>query len=91
MAPDTEFDSKAEVATTTPYVVVLYNDDFHTIDEVVLQLQKATGQTQDVAQRITLEAHTKGKSVAWRAGLEDCQRVAAVLRQIRLQVEVDEG
>ncbi|MFG0315753.1 MAG: ATP-dependent Clp protease adaptor ClpS [Planctomycetota bacterium JB042] len=89
----TRIDTLEETETTTarPWVVVLYNDDVHAIDEVVLQVQKATGKSEDEAYRITLEAHNTGKSVAYDGALEECQRVAGVLRRIRLLVEVDEG
>ena len=80
-----------ETLTARPFVVVLYNDDYHTFDEVVLQIQKATGKSLVEANRITLEAHLRGKSIAHSGALEDCQRVAAVLRRIRLQVEVDDA
>jgi len=87
----THQDLEARPQTQLPWRVVLYNDDVHTIDEVVLQVQKATGKNQDEAHRITMEAHNKGRAVAFRGDRARCQKVAGVLRQIRLQVEVDEG
>lgn len=87
--PDTR--QEPETETTKPWIVVLYNDDVHAFDDVVLQVQKATGKSEAEAYRITLEAHTKGRSVAFQGELTECQRVAGVLRRIRLQVEVDEG
>ena len=80
-----------DTRSTRPWTVVLYNDDVHSFDEVVLQVQQATGASEEKAYRVTLEAHTRGKSVAFSGSMEECQRVAGVLRRIRLQVEVDEG
>lgn len=90
---DSEVETGEETTTRTtrPWQVVLYNDDVHPFDRVVLQVQKATGKSETEAYRITLEAHSRGKSVAYIGPLEDCQRVAGVLRRIRLQVEVDES
>jgi len=85
----TERDARTRRAR--PRIVVLYNDDVHAFEEVVLQVQKATGKALPEAVRITLVAHTRGKSVAFSGTLAECQRVAAVLRGIRLQVEVDEA
>ncbi|MBI4882097.1 MAG: ATP-dependent Clp protease adaptor ClpS [Planctomycetes bacterium] len=86
-----ESDSEVRTRRRRAFVVVLYNDDVHSFDEVVLQVQKATGKSQEAAFRVTLEAHLRGKSVAFAGGLEECQRAAAILRRIRLQVEVDDG
>jgi ATP-dependent Clp protease adapter protein ClpS len=90
-ATTTKTDKKPDSQVRSPWHVVLYNDDVHTIDEVVLQVQKATGKNQDEAYRITMEAHASGRSVVWRGDFTRCQQVAGVLRLIRLQVEVDEG
>lgn len=69
--------------------VILYNDEWHAIDEVVLQIQKATGCDIYEATSIMLEAHTQGRAVCFRGDRDKCHRVAGILRQIRLQVEVD--
>jgi len=72
-----------------PYVVILYNDDTHSADEVVVQVQKATGYPFDRCIAIMVEAHTRGRSIAYTGASEACERVANILRQIRLQVETD--
>jgi ATP-dependent Clp protease adapter protein ClpS len=69
--------------------VILYNDEHHSMDEVILQLQKATGCNMEKAIDIMLEAHTKGRAVCYKGGRDDCQKVCRVLREIRLQCEVD--
>ena len=72
-----------------PYVVILYNDDHHDVDEVVCQLQKATGYALERCIRTMLEAHERGRAIAYTGSSEECERTANVLRQIRLQVETD--
>ena len=72
-----------------PWVVILYNCDCHSFDEVILQLQKATGCSLEKAAEISLEAHTRGRAIALTGSSEDCERAAGVLRSIRLQVETD--
>jgi ATP-dependent Clp protease adapter protein ClpS len=72
-----------------PSVVILYNDDYHAVDEVVSQIQKATGYAFERCVGIMLEAHTRGRSIAYTGSQEACERVAVILRQIRLQVETD--
>ncbi len=71
------------------YRVVLYNDDFHSMDEVVEQVVKATSCEIEKAIHITLEAHRKGRAVCYKGARGKCQEVARVLREIRLQCEVD--
>ncbi len=79
-----------ETPTDEPtHRVILYNDEWHSVDEVVLQIQKATGYDIYKATAIMLEAHTKGRAVCFRGDRAKCHRVAGILRQIRLQVEVD--
>ena len=74
-----------------PWMVILYNDDWHPIDQVVFQVQKATGCSLEKAIWITQEAHVTGRAVAYSGTLEECERVAAILRAIRLQVETDKA
>jgi ATP-dependent Clp protease adaptor protein ClpS len=74
-----------------PWIVILYNDDWHPYDQVVFQVQKATGCSLEKAVWITQEAHATGRSVAYTGTLEDCERVATVLRDIKLQVETDKA
>jgi ATP-dependent Clp protease adaptor protein ClpS len=72
-----------------PWVVILYNDDWHPYEQVVFQVQKATGCSLEEAEWITHEAHTQGRAIAFSGTQEECERAANVLREIRLQVETD--
>jgi ATP-dependent Clp protease adapter protein ClpS len=71
------------------YRAILYNDDFHGMDEVIFQIQKATGYNLERAIEIMLEAHLQGRAICYRGSRDDCQKVCRVLREIRLQCEVD--
>lgn len=73
----------------TNYRVVLYNDEVHGMDEVVEQLLKATACELEQAIHITLEAHKKGRAICFKGDRSKCHKVAQVLREIRLQCEVD--
>ncbi len=72
-----------------PFVVILYNDDHHDIAEVVSQVQLATGYDIAKCAEITMKAHFMGRAIAYSGAEEDCERVAQILRSIRLQVETD--
>ncbi len=80
-----------ETVHASPWNVILYNDDHHTINEVILQIQKATGASPQTAFEITMEAHTKGKAVCFSGVLDECERVATILREIKLTVAITQG
>jgi len=71
-----------------PWDIILYNDDVHSFDEVILQVQKATGVSLQDAFEITMEVHTKGRAICFSGPFDDCERVAIVLREIHLTVEI---
>jgi len=73
----------------TPWVVVLYDDDWHSVDEVVRQLQKATNYSLERALAVVEEVQRAGKSVAYTSSLSDCEAVAGILQAIDLTVELD--
>ena len=72
-----------------PHVVILYNCDCHTTEQVVQQLMKATDHPMQRCIEIMLEAHFRGRAIAYTGSAEACDRAARILRQIRLQVETD--
>ncbi len=82
-------DLDERLETQGPCVVILYNCDCHSFDEVILQLQKAAGYSIERAEDIAMEAHVRGRAIAYTGESEDCERVAKILRSIRLQVETD--
>lgn len=88
--PEVETISEEATQVDLPWNVILYNDDFHSFDEVILQVQKATGVSLERAAEITLEAHLKGRAVCFTGPLERCEHVAAILRQIELTVEIEQ-
>lgn len=81
---------EVETGLGQPWVVILFNDDYHAFDDVVAQVQKATGCSQAEAFHITYAAHTHGQAVAYVGTKPECERVAAVLREIDLRVEIEE-
>lgn len=72
-----------------PWIVILYNCDCHTFDDVIGILQKAIGCSVEKGFQIALEVHTKGRAICYSGSKEDCDRVASVIASIRLQVETD--
>ena len=54
-----------ETGLGQPWMVILFNDDYHAFDEVIAQVQKATGCSPGEAFQITYAAHTNGQAVAY--------------------------
>ena len=71
------------------YRVILYDDDWHPIEQVIKQVIKACECGESKAIEITLDAHHKGRATCYKGGKSKCHKVARVLREIRLQCEVD--
>lgn len=80
-------DSGTEIGL--PAKVILFNDDFHTFDEVIAQLIKATGCSYAKAEALTWEVHTKGKAVVYSGELTECLRVSAILEEIALHTQIE--
>lgn len=71
-----------------PWAVLLFNDEEHTFDDVAFQLQKAIGCSLDAGYEFANTVHTEGKAKVYEGDLEACERVAAVLEDIRLKVKL---
>ena len=71
------------------YRVTLFNDDFHSVDEVVAQLLKALKCPLDMAVDIMMRAHTRGSATVIIADQPVADSVAATLREIALVVSVE--
>ena len=72
-----------------PWRVILFNDEIHTFDEVILQLVKATACSTTDAEKIAWTVHLEGKARAYEGSFEDCFRVQGVLREIQLVTEIE--
>lgn len=90
MGYDSDMLESEDVLTTIalPYKVILYNDNIHTFDEVIVQVSKATGCSEARAEEIAWEVHTKGKSVVYDGEMIECLRVSSVLEEIALHTQV---
>lgn len=84
-----------DVGTTTdhhlgqPHKVILFNDDDHSMMEVVSQIMKATGYGAEQASAIMMEAHNAGRAVVWTGHKERCEHIADVLEEIHLGTKVE--
>lgn len=87
VAPEVE--TEVEEALDTPWRVILYDDDVHTFEEVIVQLVKATGCTPQRAEQHAWTVHTRGKDCVFQGEFFECFRVQGVLREIQLVTEIE--
>lgn len=83
-----EQESDIDTIADEPYKVVLFNDDYHTFEEVINQLIKAIRCSRAKAEAHTWEVHNKGKSIVFDGTMEECLRVSAILEEIHLKTEI---
>ena len=69
--------------------VFLFNCECHTFEEVISQLLKAVpGMTRPLAEEIAWRVHTNGLAEVYRGDAPECHRVARILGETGLIVQV---
>lgn len=87
--PNEETITENDIGTTDAAKVILYNDEIHTFDEVIVQLIKAIGCSPEEAESIAWEVHSKGKAMVYEGELPDCLRVSSILEEIALHTQIE--
>jgi len=70
------------------WMVVIYNNDTNTIDQVIDILIQATGCDAEEAAIETWEAHTYGKAPVHFSSQTDCEEAARIISSIGVKTEV---
>ncbi|MCS6808577.1 MAG: ATP-dependent Clp protease adaptor ClpS [Candidatus Kapabacteria bacterium] len=78
-----------DVVTHLSSRVILFNDEWHTFDEVIEQIIKATGCSYERAESLTWEVHNTGKAMVYEGDLSDCLRVSSILEEIKLRTQIE--
>ncbi len=81
-------ESSVETKLLFPFSVILFNDDFHSFDEVIIQLIKATKCSIQVAYQKTMEAHNNGSAKVFTGELNKCLQVSSILEEIALRTQI---
>jgi ATP-dependent Clp protease adaptor protein ClpS len=84
-----EPDIEDDVMTAFSSRVILFNDEWHTFEEVIEQIIKATGCNFKKAEKLTLEVHNAGKAMVFDGDFVDCLRVSSVLEEIKLRTQIE--
>ncbi|HSB68008.1 MAG TPA: ATP-dependent Clp protease adaptor ClpS [Candidatus Methylomirabilis sp.] len=69
--------------------VFLFNCECHSFEEVITQLLKAVpGMTRQLAEDLAWRVHTQGLAEVYRGGASECERVAKILGETGLIVQL---
>lgn len=80
---------EVEVLIDQPSVVVLFNDEQHTFEEVIHQIMKATGCDSTKAEALTFEVHNTGQAAVFEGSMTECLRVSGILEEISLHTQIE--
>jgi len=83
-----EPEQEEDISVKNPYRVILYNDEWHSFDEVINQIIKAVRCSYDKARDFAFEAHVKGKTEVYKGDLNKCLKVSAILEEIALNTQI---
>jgi ATP-dependent Clp protease adaptor protein ClpS len=86
--PDIDIIEEEDVTIGLESKVLLYNDEWHTFDEVIVQIMKAVGCMFDEARDKAFEVHVKGMAMIFNGKFKDCLRVSSVLEEIALHTQI---
>ena len=72
-----------------PTSVILFNEQYHSFDEVIFQLIKATNCSTQRANGLANQVHTRGKARVFEGTMTDCIRVSTILEEIELSTRIE--
>ncbi|HYB42090.1 MAG TPA: ATP-dependent Clp protease adaptor ClpS [Candidatus Methylomirabilis sp.] len=86
--PEVEDLEDTDVAAAPPWMTILHNCDCHTFEQVVRQLMKAIGCTEERGWELAWQVHNTGRAVVKVGPETECVRVGNILAAIGLIVTV---
>jgi ATP-dependent Clp protease adapter protein ClpS len=87
-APEIDEEQSTDVAQAPPWLTILHNCECHTFEQVVRQLMKAIGCSEERGWEIAWEVHNTGRAVVKVGPEPECVKVGNVLASIGLVVTV---
>ena len=89
--PDVQDVERTDLAVSPPWMTILHNCDCHTFQDVVRQLMKAIGCSEERGWELAWQVHNTGKAVVKVAPEAECVRVGNILASIGLIVTVTQS
>ncbi len=69
--------------------VILFNDEIHSFDDVIIQLIKAIKCSAERAEQLAFEVHNSGKAVVYSGDMQECIKVSSILEEIALMTQIE--
>jgi len=82
-------ENDTDILVEQPAKVILFNDEFHSFDEVIGQIIKATGYDTTKAEALTWEVHNSGKAMVFEGQMDNCLKVSHILEEIALNTQIE--
>ena len=86
---ETDVQTDAQTRLEDMVQVVLYNDDYNAMEHVVHSLMRVFAHTMEIAVKIMLEAHNRGKAIAEVEGETPARRHCAQLQSLGLTATIE--
>jgi len=83
-----ETNEEEKLSIGLPFKVIVYNDEEHTFDEVIVQLIKAIKCSFVIARSFAFEIHVKGKAIVFTGDISECLKVTSILEEIALHTQI---
>lgn len=83
-----QISQQENVENAMPFQVILFNDDWHTFDEVIFQLKKAINCSVEKAKEIAFTVHIRGQAIVFVGEISKCLRVSSILEEIALHTQI---
>lgn len=77
-----------DISVKNPYRVILFNDAWHSFDEVINQIIKAVQCSYENARAFAFEAHVNGKAEVYKGDLNKCLKISSILEEIELNTQI---
>lgn len=87
-SPEIDVITEEETTEDLASRVLLFNDDWHSFDEVIDQLMKATRCSFEKARDLSFEVHVKGKAIVYSGSMSECIKVSSILEEIALHTQI---
>ncbi len=83
------YDDSVDVSLEIAARVILFDDDWHTFDEVIEQLMLATSCSSAHAEAVAFTVHHQGRGIAFEGDMAQCVRVSSILERIDLRTSIE--
>ncbi len=90
-APVRKSNLKTESNTSSPWQVVVLDDPVNLMEYVTRVLMKIFGHSQEVAQKMMMDVHTRGRAIVWKGNREKGEMYVQQLHQAQLRASLEKA